>query len=325
MRKLTVLVSYFYIQRDPRWNDVMEACSPYIDWMVDSGGFSDFMMAAKAAKKGQPYTRLELQDYITWLHQHKQSVWNYVAMDVVRQPKLSNENYKVMWDEGLLPMPVLTAMHPVESVVEWVERYRWLCMAGVVDGAAEWIVPRLREIHRLTGDKARVHALGMSRWPELVQWPMHSADSSSWLSGARYGTLTDFQPGRGLMQMNTPKDVASYLTRTNSPTQRSAWTGGHGVPSVSTMSAYLKMADFAATIDGRRSFLAVSAIGYFGTMMAVAESMRELGRYNYIDARRRLLEMRKRTRHAKTDVLCHAIASAAQNVFKLTPTIQLSD
>lgn len=317
MRKIPILLSYFYIRQRPEsWNAIIAATAPYVDWMIDSGAFSDYGFLYRAARRGTSgHVPITVTEYCAWLQGMKQYLWGYVALDKILDDAESDRNLDVMWAEGLRPMPVLTVTHPVERMTEWVDRADWLCVAGAATAKPPWVWNRLDAVRKVVGDDPRLHALGFAVWPDVRNAPIESADTSSWMSGGRYGFVAGFDPVLGLRQGRS-KDrhrpyVALTMTAESSHTKGPQWKGTAGLGHLMCTTAYLQMQQEVARNNGRRLFLAVAGPSLLATILTCADSLRHESRFNFIDSVVRYRALAKRIKQRDTAAVAAAFAEAA--------------
>jgi hypothetical protein len=150
---------------------------------LDSGAFSAFKIGAE----------IKLDTYCRFLHENLDWLEAYICLDVIDQndrargARLSYDNFVVMREYGLDPMPV---WHSGEDV-SWLYKY--------LDAGCKYIGIATNHPHRepytttwyeyvwrhLTAKDGlpivKAHALGEGRFSSLKQFPWYSADSTSWL------------------------------------------------------------------------------------------------------------------------------------------------
>lgn len=177
--RVPVLCSYAYLLEweQERLAPVLQ--HPNVEWLIDSGGFS----ALNAGKE------LSLDDYCTWLLQWQSNLHGYVALDVVGNPKKTDDNLRVMKDAGLSPLPVHVWGDDERRMDELFEMSQWVALGG------------LRRPHRLHAPKSyvkqkhmwakgrNVHWLGYTHGGMLRALRPYSCDSSNNSGGYRFGSM----------------------------------------------------------------------------------------------------------------------------------------
>ena len=162
------------------------AQKPRFPIMLDSGAYS-------AATLG---VEIDLDRYIAFCHKFRvdypQAV--YVSLDVIGNGKKSHENWRIMRDAGLNPMPVFHPLPRLER--KWLFKYldetKHVGLGGLVGVPGALRRSALAQSWELLIGQdrmpiAKVHGMGMSSVSDLVRYPWHSVDSSSWMRSATFG------------------------------------------------------------------------------------------------------------------------------------------
>lgn len=174
------LYSYLY-PPDP---DFM-ALYPQIKIFIDSGAYT-------AYRQG---TEVDIDAYIDYLFANLDKIELYACLDVIREAEPTYKNWLYMKKRGLNPLPVF---HTYESYT-WLEKYLDETdhiglggVAGVGMGAGEIKVHLDNCFNRIMKRwPVKVHAFGTGHRIDLLsEYPFHSADSTSWLSGSLYGHMS---------------------------------------------------------------------------------------------------------------------------------------
>jgi hypothetical protein len=160
--------------------------------LIDSGAYT-------------AYTRrrvIDLKKYIKECRRYeRENVWNYIQLDKVKDHQVSTRNLNRMLDAGLKPMPVLTMdmslnrADPLSKICDG-----WVCVAGGVGTPDKWAWRRYQETFRISNKKAKIHALGFMRHPDLFRLPLASVDASTWCTGQKFGILKVYHKRDGLIQ-----------------------------------------------------------------------------------------------------------------------------
>jgi hypothetical protein len=178
-----ILCSYAYLRSKSSFNDILfdYADSGKINLMIDSGAFTVFNSNVKP---------IYVEDYVDWLKLYGKYSQKYVMLDVINNPKESAINYKKMVESGLSPMFVMTMADEDYSILEFpLKVNKHLCVAGGVTSKGKWIIKRFQDIAKLYPE-ALIHGLGYVTFPSMLQLPLYSVDSSSWIVGSqKFGQL----------------------------------------------------------------------------------------------------------------------------------------
>lgn len=201
--RLNLLYSYAYVRLNPVLEELICAMSPYVNVLIDSGAHTNHQIRIKKASgknvKAEP---VELSDYITFLKRPiGKSVWQYIALDVIRNKTKTDENLSAMLDAGLRPMPVFIEGHTEKDLEHLVNVNPRICVAGGVGSSDAYIRRRYRQIFDLSHQQAKIHGLGYGRWPGTFKACFISCDSSSFNYGARFGPLSMYDRRRGFLGM----------------------------------------------------------------------------------------------------------------------------
>lgn len=187
---INILVSYAYCGNSKAFTDyiVNDSRTGDINYMLDSGAFTLFN-----AKDKRDW--LTLDNYSSYLEKYGNEFEKYVMLDVIGNDDKSKENYETMINRGLNPMFVLTmADDDTNYIKEAVKNNINVCVAGGVTTKGDWIKKRFQDTYKNT--KARIHALGFVKYPDMYQLPIASVDSSSWIQSSQvYGVLNYFNNG----------------------------------------------------------------------------------------------------------------------------------
>lgn len=201
-RRLQLLVSYAYLRGNP---DRLHATSRLADGcelLLDSGAFTDYYVAQKAAAQGKAYTPISLGEYMrdvaTFFHGR---VYGYIMLDKLKDPEVSRRNWETMVENDLAPMGVWVAGEDVAVTRDFVSVNPKLCVAGGPKAKRPYARQRYQRAWIATEGAARIHALGYVRWPDMWQLPIASCDASSFASGNRWGRISRFDPLRGVVSI----------------------------------------------------------------------------------------------------------------------------
>lgn len=187
-----VLVSYFAVRN----GDVEAITAPWrergVPVFCDSGAFG-----ALSAK-----TVIDVHDYKTWLLEHRDLFDVIANLDVIGSVEGSDENMRVLVDAGLPVLPVFHVGEPWDVLDRMANDYDRVALGGMVSfrrggNVGSWI----SDAFRLVNGRAQLHGFGVTRWQFLRDFPWDTVDSTTWLSGARYGALLVWNGSR-LIQLD---------------------------------------------------------------------------------------------------------------------------
>jgi len=153
---------------------------------LDSGAFS-------AWSQGE---EIDIQEYIKFIKEHKDSIEIYANLDVIGDPEGTWRNQVIMEKAGLSPLPVF---HYGEDI-KWLKRilskgYEYMSLGGMVPISNKDLLPWLDMLwsQYLTDEKGfpicKVHGFGLTSLHLMLRYPWYSVDSTTWVVTARMGSI----------------------------------------------------------------------------------------------------------------------------------------
>lgn len=194
--KLNLLVAYPYMTSQVI--GVLKEHRTRLRFILDSGAFT-------AWKLGKP---IALDDYCKFLESLQVKPWRYFALDVVGDPHGTLKNYELMLKRGFKPMPVFTRGEDVSVLESYYNTSDVVAIGGLVgtEGNRGFVKGIMEKV-----GKRKVHWLGFTNLSFLHSLRPYMADSSSWMSGPRYGQ-TKLYLGNGRTLKLTRKGAMKHLT-----------------------------------------------------------------------------------------------------------------
>lgn len=187
-----VLASFAYLYKDKSFRDLFFSLhrEGTINGMIDSGAFTLFN-----AKENREW--LTLDNYCRFLEEYADDCEKYVMLDKVGDDKQSKINYETMVKRGFKPMFVLTMFdNDLSYFRDTMNVNNHCCVAGGVTTKGNWMTKRFQQAYKASDKKALIHGLGYVTFPKMLQLPLNSVDSSSWIIGAqKFGLLAWFEGG----------------------------------------------------------------------------------------------------------------------------------
>lgn len=175
-----VLMSYWWLRNKKNPFEHIKRLGLKV--MLDSGAFS-------AWRKG---VRLDVQDYAAFIIQHQDDLHSYITLDVIGDPEASEMNDRFLRGRGLHPVPVFPAAGDMNQLAALIEADHDYIAIGATVGLGQKIKQSLFEHIFTQFPDGRFHWLGGSS-RLIVDYPWFSADSSTWLSGRKYGKILNDQ------------------------------------------------------------------------------------------------------------------------------------
>lgn len=185
---------------------------PYIKeckmFLLDSGAFT-FMNTHKGKVDFDQY----LKDYISFINKYDIEYFFELDIDsIVGYEKVKEMRAVLEKGTGKKCIPV---WHKSRGLEEWrklTKEYDYVAIGGIVTKEIKpkeykYLIPLLN-IAKENGCK--VHGLGFTNLKALKRYHFYSVDSTSWLSGGRFGRLYTFQDGTLKMTRYEGRRVRNY-------------------------------------------------------------------------------------------------------------------
>ena len=179
--RLNLLLSYHYYQNIDI-DELVETLGVPCSIFFDSGAFS-------ADTQG---VRIDIDDYIEYVHRYRHLDCLYANLDVIRNPKQTGINQRIMESNGLNPLPVFHLGSPFAYLREMVDKYDYLALGGLVGQPKQLVERFLHKCFSICKGKTSLHGFGLTGWKFLKQFPFKSVDSSSWTQAFRFGQVSIF-------------------------------------------------------------------------------------------------------------------------------------
>lgn len=195
-KEILYLLESFYYIKPWQLDYIAKHCKSF---MLDSGAFT--FMGGFSFTKGK-VNPVNWDDYCDKYAEfvRKNNIENFIELDidsVVGYDRVKELRNRLEKKVGRQCIPV---WHSTRGVDEWTrmcEEYPYVALGGIVGG--EWRAKEeayipwfIKEAHRR---KALVHGLGFTKTAKLKYYHFDSVDSTSWLSGGKFGNLCYFKDG----------------------------------------------------------------------------------------------------------------------------------
>lgn len=182
-------------------------CDPACNLLVDSGAFSAWATQKEGSKKR---VVIDFEEYIEFCHRLIDSSVcgiRFVNLDAIpgspnKRPteperaasaELGWDRFMMMRTEGIECMHVF---HQHEDF-SWLERLAgesdYIGISPANDVSVDWRDRWLDKVFSIIGTSVRTHAFGVTATELLAKYPFYSADSTTWMNGAKFGSFVTFQ------------------------------------------------------------------------------------------------------------------------------------
>lgn len=179
---IKILASFHYFKKVD-FDDLLANFKVKPMIFADSGAYS-------AASQGVP---VQVEEYAEWLHRWKHLFTVYSNLDVIRDPEGSDRNQRFLERRGLEPIPVFHTGSDFSVLDALAKEYPYIALGGMVGqsrpACLKWAATCMK---RTLKHETRFHGFGMTSREVIEKLPWYSVDSSSWVSGAKFGNLTLF-------------------------------------------------------------------------------------------------------------------------------------
>ena len=180
-----ILVSYFELGKNVTLKNLY---NQGFNIMLDSGAYSFAVSERQNRVDFDKY----LVDYISFLEKNKKYVESYVELDIdnVVGVEKVKQYRKIMETYNLQPVVV---WHPIRGKAAWIQHCKDYARIGfntIKDVKTAQQVGWLLKQSEKYG--AKVHGFGTTKANFMKNNPFYSVDSTSWMSGGRYGSFYYF-------------------------------------------------------------------------------------------------------------------------------------
>ena len=180
-----ILLSYHYYKNydlDEVLRDKFDEPFPQI--FIDSGAYSAFSVGAE----------IDLREYADFLKRNRHRITTYANLDSIGDAARTLENQKRLEDMGLRPLPVFHTGESWSYLEHYIENYNYIALGGMVPYLKDHkrLMPWLIRAFKMAQDRSVFHGFGCTNFNITRSLPWYSIDSSSWLSGARFGNIPLF-------------------------------------------------------------------------------------------------------------------------------------
>jgi hypothetical protein len=156
---------------------------------LDSGAFSAWSLGKK----------VNIDDYIAFIHKHKHLLKVYANLDVIGDPVGTAENQRIMEEAGLQPLPVVHNGSPDAAIKILVENYDYFAVGGMVGRPESEIRGYCKRVFKIATEikqEVKIHGFGLTTHKLMREFPFFSVDSTTWLLPSKFGTVALYDPRR---------------------------------------------------------------------------------------------------------------------------------
>lgn len=192
-----ILVSYWYWKSRDLQALVDLAGDLPVRLFADSGAYSAHTLQSGGVT-------INISDYSAWLNDWKHLITVAANLDVIGDPRATARNQFQLEQWGHEVIPVFHGSSSLAELEALCRDYRYVAVGGTASlhGRRAAMIAYTAQMMLIAQQYGTVfHGFGRSSSADLASLPFYSADSTTWMQGARYGHLQVFT-GRGLKMMS---------------------------------------------------------------------------------------------------------------------------
>jgi hypothetical protein len=142
---------------------------------------------------------INIHDYAKFLKRFSKLITVYPNLDVKGSVEKTELNLKILEDEGLTPLPVFHLNTRRWDILEkYIDKYEYIAVGAIAgeDTPQEELIRNLDTLFAMAkrAPITKFHGFGFTIERLLKKYPFYSVDSTSWLSGNRYGAALSKKP-----------------------------------------------------------------------------------------------------------------------------------
>jgi hypothetical protein len=183
----------------------------YKDFILDSGAFT-YLSSASGNVDWEQY----VDNYADFIIKYK--VKNFIELDIdsiVGIKEVERLRAKLEAKVGRQSIPVWHKSRGKQYWLDMVKEYDYVAIGGIV--TREIKPSEYKYFHWLLAEakkqNCKVHGLGFTNLKGLDEYDFYSVDSTSWLSGNRFGSIYKFN-GRTMLKFDKPAGMRVKTTET---------------------------------------------------------------------------------------------------------------
>lgn len=192
-----LLVSYFYIKKSfSSYDEILKRLKASGGiFMTDSGAFS-FMGLEHGDEAYSPeYWIPYIEEYVSWLYAHKDYVYVAANMDL---DKIVGREVVREWNEKYFEplqkyMEIVYVAHETDGDPKAEAQFTEYCRKYDYVGVNRALKKNANMYCNIANKyNTRIHGFAWTEIALLKRYPFFSVDSTTWLSGVRYGSTYDY-------------------------------------------------------------------------------------------------------------------------------------
>lgn len=193
-----ILESFYYIEN---WQ--IKKIQELDMFLLDSGAFT-FMNAGYGSNNFDEY----LGQYINFIRSNNIQYFFELDLDsIIGYNRVQEMTKRLEEETGRKCIPVWHKSRGLENFIETTIQYNYIAIGGIVNKEIKKNEYKyLKELIRISHmNDCKIHGLGFTNTGLLREYKFDSVDSTSWLSGSRFGKLQYFN-GKKMVIVKKPEN-----------------------------------------------------------------------------------------------------------------------
>lgn len=311
--RLSFLISHAFLRGRSAFADVARGISRHADILVDSGAVTNHNQDIKQAKTGKRSVALiTLEEYKEACKDYDKWVWGYLTLDEINNPKQTYEQFVSLLDAGVHPTPIMQPSDNIEHLKFYVahSKNHRLAVGGIAgntgSNSLNFGLAYYSYLYAQSGKLARIHTLGVLKWPEILQVEgVKYTDTTTHIGGMRFGEVGHYDKHTGFTKLRilNPRSIGDPDKRNRlfgllaecglKPADIGNYDNYHGaysIPTAATFYAYLQFHRHAKERD-LTYFFVESQARFISGLLSVLSAAEER-HFDYYAAKDKFFELK---------------------------------
>jgi len=295
--RLSFLVSHAYLRSNPGLRDLVFSLAPFADFLIDSGAYTNYTQWMKQVKTGRSdFQQITVEEYASACQDYEGRLWVYLTLDKISDPAVTWENYTQLLASGVRPIPIMQPGDSNEHYRVYLENSlnNRIAVGGIAgltgSNSLNFGLSYYSHLFTLSGGTARLHALGVLKWPQMFQINgMRYCDTTTFAGGGRFGEIVFYDEKEGFTKCRFRNaahvqrhrkmgNLLSFLRECRITTAMLSdpefYRRNDSIPNLSALFAYLQFHAHAKSRD-LTYFFAVSGSQWITTILGVMDCANE--------------------------------------------------
>ena len=193
---------------------------------IDSGAHSLYNKYTRGKERSFDFYESDefwkfVDEYASFIKEHKDEISLYVSVDVIFNAPLSWKVQKYLEDTHKLnPLPVFHVGEDFKWLKKYIDNYDYIGLGGLGQTTSKtmWIKGMGDPAFSMICDdkgypRVKTHGFAMTSPELIIDYPFHSADSSSWVQFGKFGLIIIPKKRNGKFIYDESPHIISVSTR----------------------------------------------------------------------------------------------------------------